>query len=117
MATQLNNILPQNGSSGQNALTCFNLSFQTRSVVTKFFPKMVLQFSTSKTSEQMRPMSKRLEQERGIKNAKTDAYYQKMALTYNITFFIGIAVFLVLGFLINVTLLSIFIKMLPRPCC
>ena len=72
-------------SSGQSALTCFNSSFQTRSVVTK--------------------------------NAETDAYYQKMVLTYNITFFLGIAVFLVLGFLINVTLLSIFIKMLPRPCC
>ena len=104
-------------SSGQSALTCFNSSFQTRSVVTKLFPKMVAKFSSSKASEQIRPMSKRLEQERGIKNAETDAYYQKMALTYNITFFIGIAVFLVLGFLINVTLLSIFIKMLPRPCC
>ena len=61
-------------SSGQSALTCFNSSFQSRSVVTK--------------------------------NAETDAYYQKMVLTYNITFFIGMAVFLVLGFLINVTLLD-----------
>ena len=104
-------------SNGQSALSCFNSSFQTRSVVTKLFPKMVAKFSSSKASEQMRPMSKRLEQERGIKNAETDAYYQKMVLTYNITFFLGIAVFLVLGFLINVTLLSIFIKMLPRPCC
>ena len=74
--------------------------------MTKLFPKMVAKFSSSKASEQMRPMSKRLEQERGIKNAETDAYYQKMVLTYNITFFIGMAVFLVLGFLINVTLLD-----------
>ena len=93
-------------SSGQSALTCFNSSFQTRSVVTKLFPKMVAKFSSSKASEQMRPMSKRLEQERGIKNAETDAYYQKMVLTYSITFFLGIAVFLVLGILINVTLLD-----------
>ena len=111
--------------------------------MTKFFPKMVLQFSSSKASEQIRPMSKRLEQGRGIKNAKTDAfptmvtrfstskasdlmkpnsrkleqekcitnaktdaYYQKMVLTYSITFCVGIAVFLVLVFLINVTLLD-----------
>ena len=130
-------------SSGQNALACLNSSFQTRSVVTKFFPKMVLQFSSSKASEHIRPMSKRLQQGRGIKNAKTDAfptmvtrfstskasdlmkpnsrkleqekcitnaktdaYYQKMVLTYSITFCVGIAVFLVLGFLINVTLLD-----------
>ena len=93
-------------SSGQSALNCLNSSFQTRSVVTKLFPKMVLQFSSTKASDLTKPNSRKLEQEKCIKNVKTDAYYQKMVLTYNITFFIGMAVFLVLGFLINVTLLD-----------
>ena len=74
--------------------------------MTKFFPKMVTKFYTSKASDLMKPNSRRLVQEKCIKNAKTDDYYQKMVLTYNVTFFVGIAVFLVLGFLINVTLLD-----------
>ena len=71
--------------------------------MTKLFPKMVLQFSSTKASDLTKPNSRKLEQEKCIKNAKTDAYYQKMVLTYSITFFLGIAVFLVLGILINVT--------------